>query len=83
MQQRDAWIGVDLCVSRAGADWPNWRGPNGNGSVSTGSFPTTWTIENIAWKYSMPGKGSSTPIVLNGRIYMTTPADRQEAISAC
>ncbi len=70
------------CVSRAGADWPNWRGPNGNGSVSTGSFPTTWTIENIAWKYSMPGKGSSTPIVLNDRIYLTTPADGQDAIVA-
>lgn len=67
---------------RACADWPNWRGPNGNGSVASGDFPTSWTANNAAWKYVLPGKGSSTPIVLGDRIYLTTPAAGQDAVLA-
>jgi outer membrane protein assembly factor BamB len=69
-------------VHRVAADWPSWRGPEGNGSVSTGDFPTAWKVEDVVWKYGMPGKGSSTPIVLGDRIYLTTPADGQDAIVA-
>lgn len=78
-----ALIGIALFLAApAQADWPNWRGPNGNGSVTTGDYPTSWIDENVAWKYQLPGKGSSTPIVLGDRIYLTTPADGQDAVLA-
>lgn len=73
---------ITHCVPRATADWPNWRGPNGNGSVTTGELPTAWTTDSVAWKYELPGKGSSTPIVLGDRIFLTTPADGQDAVLA-
>ena len=68
--------------SLARADWPNWRGPNGNGSVTSGTYPTSWDVEKVTWKFELPGKGSSTPIVLNDRIFLTTPDEGQDAVMA-
>ena len=52
--------------------WPSWRGPNGNGTASEGTFATSWSEEkNIAWKIELPGRGASTPIVLGENIYLT------------
>ncbi len=37
------------------------------------STPTTWSgTENIAWKTKIPGKGSSSPIVVGDRIFLTS-----------
>lgn len=57
-------------------DWPQWRGPDASGAVKPGnqvSPPVTWSeTENIHWKVEIPGAGSSTPIVLNNRVYIST-----------
>jgi outer membrane protein assembly factor BamB len=68
--------------SVSGADWPNWRGPTGNGSVSSGSYPTSWTDGGLTWKFALPGKGASTPIIANNRIYLTTPDHGHDAVLA-
>ncbi len=63
--------------------WPNWRGPNGDGSIAAGNYPVRWSeTNNIVWKVPLPGKGCSTPIVWDDRIFVTTPADRQDAMLA-
>jgi outer membrane protein assembly factor BamB len=66
----------------AAGDWPAWRGENGQGSVATGRFPLRWTLESVAWKVELPGKGTSTPIVSQGRIYLTSPSEGQDAVLA-
>jgi len=63
-------------------DWPGWRGPTGNGSTSTGNYPTAWSVESVSWKSTLPGKGSSTPIIGHDRIYLTTPSEGQDAVLA-
>jgi len=63
-------------------NWPHWRGPNANGSVTTGTYPTKWDANSVAWKVALPGKGTSTPIVHQDRIYVTSPADGQDALLA-
>ena len=63
-------------------DWPSWRGPTGSGSTSAGSYPTAWNVENVSWKFTLPGKGSSTPILWHDRIYLTTPDNGQDAVLA-
>lgn len=63
-------------------DWPNWRGPDANGSTATGKYPTRWDATNVLWKAVLPGKGSSTPIALDRRIYVTAPADGQDTLLA-
>jgi outer membrane protein assembly factor BamB len=54
-------------------DWPQWRGPAGTGVAEAAVPPTTWSeSENIKWKIAVPGVGSSTPIVLGDRVYVST-----------
>lgn len=65
-----------------GADWLNWRGPTGQGSTPLTTAPSQWSTDSIAWKLPLPGKGTSTPIVVGDRIYLTTPADGEDAVLA-
>lgn len=64
------------------ANWPQWRGPNDNGSTSVKGLPTKWDTANLQWKVSLPGKGCSTPIVWNDRIYVTAPLGGKDALLA-
>jgi outer membrane protein assembly factor BamB len=75
------WLfALSICFSMA--DWASWRGPHANGSVSTGDYPTAWSIESVSWRFTLPGKGGSTPIICNDRIYLTTPDQGQDAVLA-
>ncbi|HEX2972529.1 MAG TPA: PQQ-binding-like beta-propeller repeat protein [Tepidisphaeraceae bacterium] len=54
-------------------NWPQWRGPRGDGHSSETSLPTQWSAtDNIAWKVTIPGKGHSSPIIWDDRIFLTT-----------
>jgi len=66
----------------ARGEWPDWRGPNGNGSITSGRYPVKWDASSVAWKVALPGKGTSTPVVRDARIYVTTPDDGQDAVLA-
>jgi outer membrane protein assembly factor BamB len=53
------------------ADWPEFRGPTGQG-LAEGTLPVEWGKEkNVVWKKELPGAGWSSPVVVNGRIYLT------------
>jgi outer membrane protein assembly factor BamB len=53
-------------------DWTRFRGPNGSGVSSSMAVPTEWSAEkNMKWKIDLPGPGSSCPIVLDGKVYLT------------
>src|SRR5262245_38610339 len=57
----------------AGGDWPVWRGPKGDGIVTDSAVPTKWSAtENVVWKVSVPGIGHSSPVVSNGRVFLTS-----------
>ena len=52
-------------------DWPQFRGPSGQG-LCKGGLPTEWSpTKNIAWKKVIPGAGWSSPIIVGGRVYLT------------
>lgn len=62
-----------LSLSAAGGDWPQWRGPEGNGVAPGATPPVTWSeTTNVRWKKPLPGAGTSTPIVWKGKIFVTT-----------
>lgn len=64
---------VVLTVGPFAADWPHWRGPNGNGVAPDATLPVRWSAaENVAWKSPMAGAGVSTPIVSGDRVYVTS-----------
>jgi outer membrane protein assembly factor BamB len=61
------------------ADWPEFRGPRGDGHVSAPGdnkpigLPLTWSeTNNVKWKTPIPHKGHSTPVVMNGQVWVTT-----------
>ena len=63
----------------ARADWPQFRGPWGDGQVSAPGetrmlgLPLEWSeTNNIKWKSEIPGRGWSTPVVLGDQIWLTT-----------
>lgn len=55
-----------------GADWRGFRGPGGRGASADTGLPTTWSsTQNVVWKTKLPGAGTSSPIVLEDRVYLT------------
>ncbi len=62
--------------------WPSWRGPNDSGSVAGGNYPADLGSDKVVWKAPLPGKGCSTPIVLNKTIYLTAPVENHDAVLA-
>ncbi|MDH4202799.1 MAG: PQQ-binding-like beta-propeller repeat protein [Phycisphaerae bacterium] len=64
--------------------WPNWRGPNDNGSIHSGQYPVQWDLESgkIIWKSDIPGKGYSIPVVWDKRIYLTTGTEDLDTVLA-
>ncbi len=53
-------------------DWPEFRGPTGQG-LAAGRYETEWgTEKNVVWKQTIPGRGWSSPIVWRGKVFLTT-----------
>lgn len=67
-------MAVCLAGSNVAAwNWPQWRGPSSQGvSLETG-LPTTWSpSQNVAWRASLAGLGTSSPIVWGDRVIVTS-----------
>ena len=65
----------------ASVDWRNWRGSHFNGSFEGDGFPEMLDPDkNLVWKIELPGKGNSTPIVVEDLIYITTPSEGKDAL---
>ncbi len=59
-------------MSLRAADWPAWRGLEGQGASVESGLPTSWTAtSNVVWKVPLPGPGNSTPIVVGERVFLT------------
>ncbi|HSI36434.1 MAG: PQQ-binding-like beta-propeller repeat protein [Phycisphaerae bacterium] len=76
-----------LTLPARAADWPQWRGPEGQGHSPEKNLPTKWdakTGENVAWKAPLPKSDTpySSPIVVGGRVFVTVAvnADRQHRV---
>lgn len=51
--------------------WPQWRGPLGTGVAPAADPPVTWNeTSNVKWKYTIPGFGTSTPIIWGDRVFL-------------
>lgn len=69
-------IVVLLAASAEAADWPSFRGPQGNGHTDAQNIPTKWSSdENVAWKIELPGQCNGSPIVIRDRVLLTSATD--------
>lgn len=57
-------------------DWPQFRGPTGDGISTSTQVPLTWSpTQNVKWKSAVPGRGRSSPVLLGERIWLTTATE--------
>jgi outer membrane protein assembly factor BamB len=82
------WVVLEfltLSVVLGENEWPNWRGPYGNGANPSAKPPSSWAPgSNIEWKVRIPGTGSSTPIVWNNQVIVlaSEEVDSRTAVEA-
>lgn len=63
----------------AHGDWPEFRGPTGQGVATGAKIPTQWSdSENVAWKVPVPGVAWSSPVLVGNRIFLTTAVETAE-----
>ncbi|HUE74500.1 MAG TPA: PQQ-binding-like beta-propeller repeat protein [Pirellulaceae bacterium] len=67
-------------IRHAAGDWPQWRGPEGNGIAEADQAPpSNWSsTENVVWKAKIPGRGHSSPIVVGDQVIVATADEKQE-----
>jgi outer membrane protein assembly factor BamB len=64
-------------------DWPQWRGPNQDGSTALRGLPSTLGPEALAWSAPLPGKAGSTPVVSGDRVFLTSPDEQKNLLLIC
>ena len=65
------------------ADWPQFRGPSGQGTSDEQGLPLSWSeTSNVRWKISIPGKGWSSPVVKGDLVWLTTATEEGKSLRA-
>jgi len=73
-------VAISLASVSAG-NWPQFRGPDGQGHCSEATVPLNWSCtndHNIAWKTPIPGDSWSSPVVWGNQVFVTTATDSGE-----
>jgi len=64
-------------------DWPQFRGPTGQGVSAEQGLPLSWSeAKNVRWKTSIPGRGWSSPVVQGDHIWLTTATEEGKSLRA-
>jgi outer membrane protein assembly factor BamB len=72
-----------LALLVTGSDWPQFRGPTGQGMSDEKGLPLQWSeTTNVRWKAAIPGKGWSSPVVQGDRIWLTTATEEGKSLRA-
>ena len=67
----------------AAQDWPEFRGPTAQGHSDAVDLPLTWSeAENVVWKVPIPGQGWSSPVMRDGKIWLTTGISKGDSPQA-
>ncbi len=63
-----------VAVAEPPSGWLEFRGAGGTSAVPAGDIPVEWDVDsgkNVAWRADLPGRGVSSPIVVDGRVIVT------------
>jgi outer membrane protein assembly factor BamB len=72
-----------LTATGAGAQWPQFRGPDGHGTAAGAKPPLTWSEEeNVRWRTAIPGRGWSSPVIFDRQLWVTTATEDGRDLSA-
>ena len=81
------FVSLCLCSIRAGGEenWPQFRGPTGQGVSDAKGLPTTWSeSKNVKWKTAIHGKSWSSPVIWDNQVWLTSATeDGRELYALC
>src|SRR6478752_6558864 len=61
----------------ANSNWPNWRGPQGDGVSPEQNLPLKWSDkDNVRWRVDLPGPGNASPITWGDRIFVAQAVEK-------
>ena len=71
--------------ARAEENWPQFRGPGGDGHSDAVGLPSGWSEkENVVWKTAIHGRGHSSPVIWGEQVWMTTATrDGKQMFAVC
>ena len=73
-------VSLALSLTALAGNWPQFRGPDGQGHSPEKDVPTTWSATNsITWKTPIPGDAWSSPIVHGRHVFVTTATENGES----
>jgi outer membrane protein assembly factor BamB len=68
-----AVLAAEVSRGKSQQNWPQWRGPAGTGASTETGIPLEWSAEkNLRWKTAIPGRGHSSPVIWQNRVFLTT-----------
>ncbi len=80
------FLGLTLALAAvvgASEDWPQFRGPDGQGHADATGLPRTWSeTQNVKWKTAIPGEGWSSPVVLGTQVWLATALEDGKSLRA-
>lgn len=78
------WAAQNWAVqNRPVTDWPQFRGPDGQGHSTESGLPLQWSeTQNVTWKVPIAGRGWSSPVIQGDRIWLTTATDGGKSLRA-
>ena len=68
---------ASLCAVSA-ADWPQFRGPAGDGVAPDTKLPTSLDTGSVAWSANLPGRGISSPVIVGNRVFVTASSGARQ-----
>ncbi|MBN1844930.1 MAG: PQQ-binding-like beta-propeller repeat protein [Sedimentisphaerales bacterium] len=72
-----------MALPASAGDWRQWRGPFFNGASDEENLPASWgPTENVVWKVPLPGASGATPIICNGRVFVSSTVDDSDELAA-
>jgi outer membrane protein assembly factor BamB len=74
---------VSVNLATAGENWPQFRGPDGNGHSDSTGLPLTWSeTDHVKWKTPIHGRAWSSPVIWGNQVWMTTATPDGTELSA-
>ena len=68
-----AALAIAAAPAAASDNWPQWRGPHGNGTSDATGLPVRWSAtENVIWRTALPSWAAATPIVWGDTVFVTS-----------
>jgi outer membrane protein assembly factor BamB len=76
-------LAITLFSAPSADNWPQFRGPHGDGHADAQGLPLTWAENrNVVWKTPIHDRGWSSPVIFGDQIWLTTASPDGKRLSA-